>query len=344
MGILPMRYRLRLNNANMPTRPTARLFLVLAVILTGSIVAFVATRDNHATAQPKAIATAPAQEQSGPTNPDVQTLIDHATSGRGAKTEHDASRLPSDLAAADFRRLLAFSIGKRPEKLDSPSWDVVVNDIWNALRRQKSYPPEFAAELIAYFRAPATTDVLKDYAIQHLGSWISADLSADEGETDLAVRKQILAFLAEATRLRDKSYAGTALYALDRAILKGGAAEEANPALAPIKASFVAPLQDAALALLRDSNASTLARISAFQIALERQDARALALSRQIATDASAPPMLRASAIACLGRIGAPSDIDVLAPIARNCTDTRLLGALKPAMENLSKPQAPAGS
>ena len=342
MGILPKRSPPGLNKTNMPTRPTTRHLLLLAVVLAGGVVAIVATRSKPTAAQMPAVARPAAP--TGPLNPAAQALIDHANGGRCHEASVAAESLPADLALDDFRRLLAFSLGHQPKNLTSQAWDVVVNDIWEALRRQHSYPPEFASELVAYFRAPSTTDVLKDYAIQHLGGWLSSDLPAGAGENDLAVRQQVLSFLVEASGMRTKTYSGTALYALDRSIRPGGAAEEACPALGPIKAACIAPLQDAALALVNDASASTHARISAFQIALERRDLRALASARKIAADPAVPPMLRASAIACLGRIGAPSDLEILAPIARNCTDPRLLCALKPAMESLSKPQAPAGS
>jgi hypothetical protein len=314
---------------------------LLAAVFVGVAAALVLARGKRppeAAGAARVAARPPAP--AGPVNPAVQALVNHAEAGRWHDAEVAAEKLPDNLALDDFRRLLVFTLGSRPERLDSPSWDVVVNDAWNALRRQKSCPPEFAGELIAYFRAPGTTGVLKDYAVQHLGAWISADLPAGEGEKDPATRREILSFLLEVAGMRSEPYSGTALYSLDRGTAKAGAAEDADPAVGELKAHFVSPLRDAALALASDSSASALARISAFQILLERGDSRGLVPARQVAADAKAPPMLRASAIACLGGIGAPSDFDLLAPIAKNCSDPRLLGALRPAMGKLSKARA----
>lgn len=281
-------------------------------------------------------------ESAGPLNPAVDSLIEHAAAGRGHQAEVDAETMPQDLVFHDFRRLMWFSFGPCPEKLPPGKWNVVVNNIWNALRLQKTPPPEFAQEMMNFFRNPATTPVLKDYAIQHLGGWVESDLPAGEGEADPAMRREILSFLLDVAGMKKEAFAGTALYSLNGAIQPSGSDE--NTDIGKLNASFVGSLKDAALALVRDSAASPLARISAFQIVRKHKDLRALPSARQVALDDSAPPMLRASAIACLGKLGAPSDLDLLSKVAAGCTDTRLLSALKPAMECLSQSPPPAGT
>ena len=328
-------------------RPTFRSTMLVAALLTGTGVVFLCARKSGDGSAPqiasRAVAPVTVQEKGQIITPAVQALINHATNGDGHQASTDAERLPNTLSTLDSGRLLTFTLGPCPEKMENAGWAVVVNDIWNTLRRQEIAPVEFAHALIQFYRSPDTTVVFKDYAIQHLGAWISADLPEGEGEPDPAVRGEIHKFLVEAIGMHSQTYSGTALYALDRAIQKGGAAQQGDPALVALKASYIASLQDGAIALLRDEAAPDQARMSGFQIALERRDPRALEPARRIAVDPAAAPLLRASAIACLSKIGEASDFELLAPIAKNCSDKRLLGALKPALEHLSKPTRPDG-
>lgn len=327
----------------MSLHPSTRNLLLVAAALAGIGVAWVCTHKTHESPQ-KSLATAPSPSDTGTTDVAVRELMDLAINGGGHATAAAAEKLPDSLNPGDSRILLAFSLGPRPEKLDSASWDVVVNNIWNALRRQKTPPPEFACELMRFFRAPSTGYVLKDYAVQHLGGWLDSGLPEGEGEPDPAMRKVVLAFLVEVAAMHGEGFSGTALYALERAIRPGGADEMSDPMLAAMKTSFVSPLQDAALALVNDKATAPPAQISALQILIAGKDLRGLHSARRIAVDSSAPPMLRASAIACIGALGAGADLALLNAIAMGCTDDRLLAALRPALERISKNEPPAGS
>ncbi len=257
-----------------------------------------------------------------PLHPSVLDLLQKGGSGDLQGALVAAEKLSPQLSPSDSAALLQWTTGPRPEKLYDDAWFGLVNDVWNALRRQRAPAPELAPALIAFFRDPATPYVLRDYSIQHLGSYLEDDFA----KLDTTQRNAILNTFLQAASMRSQGFAGTALYSL----------QSLRPQLSKDSPAFAENLAQAALALLADPAANKLARISAFQIAIENADPRALIHARRIAADPSGEPMLRAPAIAYLGRLGTSEDANLLKSIHDGCSDRRLLGALNPALAKLA--------
>ena len=257
-----------------------------------------------------------------PLHPELVAFLENAEAGEIQAALLKVEKLNDKLSATDTEALLKWSVGPRPEKIDEDAWFALVNDSWNALRRQSSLVPGFAPTLAAFFRNPATPYVLRDYSIQHLGGHLEEDFA----KLDPAQRTTIFRALQDAAAMRGQGFAGTALYSL-----QGVKTQSAKDA--PTLGENLAQL---ALALLADPSANNLARISAFQIAIENADPRAAVHARRIAADTTSEPMLRAPAIAYLGRLGTPDDAKLLQSIHNGCSDRRLLGALNPALAKLA--------
>jgi hypothetical protein len=262
----------------------------------------------------------------------VLELISAARNGAGTNLPETAGALGGDLGAPSVRRLVAFAAGPRPPAVPLPVWAATVNEIWNALRAQRAAPPGLSSVLCAITRETSADAVLKDYAIQHLGAWMGAELGAGEGEPDLRVRRSVFELLHENALNRSVSRAGTALYSLERAAAPGGPGEAAMPGLRELKAEFAAKLAAAAAEAASDERACAHVRISAFQVAVRTMDRRVAPAARRVARDAAQLPLVRASAIACLGKLGGAPDVGLLESVARTSRDPRLAGALGPAI------------
>lgn len=201
----------------------------------------------------------------------------------------------------DERDALYYFIASRPDDADNL---VLKNDIMNALRDQRIPPPEFAETLIALFKDHSLGETTRDYIIQHLRPWY---------EDNPRDRHLILPVFFAALKESGGSIAGTALLALD----------SLSKEFPEVDAAKVAA---AAADMAGSTTDSPLVRISAVQIAAELLDdpraasamnpetvERTVETIRNLAaSDGDGSTALRVSAIAALGRVGAPDDAELL--------------------------------
>lgn len=268
-----------------------------------------------------AVSQMPDLKPAQPMSEETREMIEKGQIGELRPALLCAAQLSSRLSPSDSDALLQWTTGPRPEKLPEDSWAALVNDVWNALRRQKEPSPKLIFALAAFFARPQNPAVLRDYSLQHLAGCLDGTFLGLDAEG----AKTAVSALTNAAAMHDQSFAGTALYGLQEAIQKGTGAGAVKEDLAKV-----------ALAILADNGANDLARISALQIVMECADTRALQDARRIAADAARTPMLRASAIAYVGSMGAPQDLVLLQGIQSASSDRRLDGALGPAIAKLT--------
>lgn len=160
--------------------------------------------------------------------------------------------LSSSLSSEEISTLYQFlRENSIPDEMLLSGIRMLKNEIMNMLRSQTEDPDGLAGLLTELYNDDKQDDVIRDYAIQHLGAWCQ-EISGRKDEEVLAAYK----VLERAARMPD-SIAGTALIALHRL-------------------SEVAPYIDCAsvdalaLDLVSSSKTHRAARVSAIQVCSER--------------------------------------------------------------------------
>jgi len=125
---------------------------------------------------------------------------------------------------------------------------------------------------------------MRGYAVQHIAMWI------EKGKLDSGDRERLLGAVRTAAAEVDKPSVGGAGLIAFRAVGDGGEAGAL------------------AMKALCSKNACAESRISAFQVCAELGVSAALEPARAAVADASAPTILRMSAIAALARLGGADD------------------------------------
>lgn len=211
------------------------------------------------------------------------------------------------------------------------SWWVVVNEIMEQLRLNAIAPDRYSKEMLAIIRSPAAPEVLRDYAVQHLGQWVTprgSELGRPSEQNPELVREtaETLVHLVTDPKIGHTTIPGTTLMVL--VDMKSGGFPDGilSPALEELHPWFEATING-------KNNTKNITRISAINsigmLGLEnfRDDVRTLVSND--AEDAS----IRLSSIAALGQIGEQSDLEVLQVIAHS--DSKFSYAAKSAIENL---------
>ena len=128
----------------------------------------------------------------------------------------------------------------------------IKNDLIEWLEDQRPPIESLTSTLVALSEDPAQPDVIRDYAIQHMGSW--AELL---NESTVPWQSGALVELTEqlwvATDLKEHSFAGTALLSLRR-----------------LKGELSARIQQRAKEILENSEYSSLSRATALQLFADR--------------------------------------------------------------------------
>lgn len=194
----------------------------------------------------------------------------------------------------------------RPSELNG-----IKNDVVTMLLRQEQPPESLVGHLLNGFRSDSSDEAWRDYCLQFLPK---AHATFARSET----REKILQTLWEATEEKKSTFAGTALLGL-RTI------KNVTP-----DAVDVEQLEDRAFEIARDPAVSMPSRISAIQVCGD--EAAAMDFVRAIAIDPSANALLRASAIAKLGRSPSDADRRLLEGLA-TAADVRLRIAARAALE-----------
>lgn len=213
------------------------------------------------------------------------------------------------------------------------NWWVVVNEIMEQMRIQAIAPERYTPELLVILRNPAASEVLRDYAVQHLGQWVTPrgkDLGYPYEQDENLVKETAETFesLVQDPTLANSSIPGTTLLVLVD-MKEGGVSQEIIvPVIERLDPWFAAVLsgQISTGPLTRISAISAIAML---RLVEHRPSIRALAQSEDI------DPSLRLNTIAALGLIGDTSDFATLDAIADS--DSRFRYAALAARKTLKK-------
>jgi hypothetical protein len=216
-------------------------------------------------------------------------------------------------ALEEFLSATAAAVGVTDEELNT-----LKNEAGMVLLAMRELPPDLCSQLRAMAADPAQNPTWRDYCVQFLGSGFPRWSAAD--------RQATARYLVEVVEKERGATGGTALLAL------------AYHAQAPeIGEQRVGAL---ALAALRDATYGEGGRISALQVCALLGLVAALPEARALAASATAPALLRGSAIAALGALGDRSDEATLQSLVAS-TDLRLripaVAALKRIEQRFSK-------
>ena len=211
------------------------------------------------------------------------------------------------------------------------NWWVVVNEIMEQMRKQAIGPERYTGAMLAIIRDANAPEVLRDYAVQHLGQWVTprgADIGYPSEQDSQLVKEtvQTLGDIVSDSTLAHTSIPGTTLAVL--ADMKAGALSEAA------LTSVIEDLQPWFTRTISGNNSvSKVTRISAIN-AISMLDLQQHApVIRQLAESDQTDPSIRLNSIAALGSIGQQEDLPILKTIANS--ETRYRHAAKAAINKL---------
>lgn len=220
----------------------------------------------------------------------------------------------------------------QPTAGQEQSWWVVVNEIMEQMRIHAIGSDRYGKELLSIMRDHTSPEILRDYAVQHLGQWVSprgAQLGQPSEQDPEIIREtaETLAMLAMDTDTTHTSISGTSLMVL--VDMKGGGVskEVIDPVIASLQPWFAATLAGS-------NQAGKITRISAINaVGMLHLDAF-LPQIRTLAISENMDSSLRLNSIATLGLIGQPSDMETLETIAKS--DIRFQYAAQTALQKLT--------
>lgn len=242
-------------------------------------------------------------------------------------------RLGRDLSAAQQRLLGEWIRGNKPEHLDDGSWHWLVNDVMDALCRQKEPMSGMSDAFILMSTDPKMDIVLREYAIQHLVDRLQPLNSGEAFERDAKKRQMILSTIMDAAREQSGNLAGTATLALNNILHRQEQSVLSKEQIsAPLKPE---ELQSLVINVASSPAISIPSKITALQICAERGFRNSLPVARKLASDEKEAVSIRLSAIALLGSLGTSEDVFLMESL-RSGVNPRLTRAIDPALEKLS--------
>jgi len=308
---------------------------VLLLVVAGGLTYWQIARDKD---KPSAIESTSAAEPGSPGYPRGRT------ESRVDFTKLTDNSVRWELRVDMLRRMEASQLGRKdvetlfellhhqPDPGNEEHWWVVVNEIMEQMRLQAIGSDRYGREMLAIVRDADAPEVLRDYAVQHLGQWVTPRGAAlgHPHEQDTAITREAaetFAMLAMDPSIEHTSVPGTALMLLVD-MNSGGVDEEIiNPVIESLQPWFAATLDGR-------NQTGKITRISAINaigmLELETFHPDILAM----ATDENADPNLRLNSVAVLGQIGGVSDITTLETIA--ATDNRYYHAARAALEKIN--------
>jgi hypothetical protein len=249
-----------------------------------------------------------ARQTPPPLHPVVAKIVSEGSGTPYLKLNYVIKEIPVDLAEQDVEALITFITGPRPAVFTEGEWGSLTNDIQEALGVQAVPNEKVARAFIATFRDEARTQLMRDYALQHIGGFgiYLVHTRHTRDHTLPPFFEGLTGELIAATSDPSKPWAGTALNLLDgllraaeyRAVDVPGVSAESLTRLAlPIASNEKSPLN---------------ARLPALQLASRRGSVEALDLARQILADSSSPLMLVQASAAAIGQLGGTDDLPIL--------------------------------
>jgi hypothetical protein len=194
-------------------------------------------------------------------------------------------------------------------------WYVLANDIMAMIHNHETDPHRFSLQFRGLLQATHQPDVIRDYAVQHLVTWLNPT-STQAGATRLPAASpemaaDVLDALASAAidpSLAQSTIPGTTLMMLVD-LVRSDSGVDCTHAVATLKPWLLQALQDG-------SALSNPIRVSAVSAAGVLAPKEFRPLIRNIAYLETAGSSLRLPAIAALGQIGEQADIAKLRAIA----------------------------
>lgn len=208
----------------------------------------------------------------------------------------------------------------------------IKNDVLDVLLMQEKLPQGIGSMLVEMYHDKTYDVMWRDYCVQFMSSyyetrWLSGK-PTDQRNRRLLRRMQteqqaIMAAYRDALTETASTIAGTALIGLD--------------ALSERDEGIIAPdeVAKAAVEMLGNPTIAEPARISAFAVAASHGVADALPEARIIAQTGETIPV-RMAAIALLGKLGTPADVELLSALAWNA-EPRLKRLVESAIESLQQ-------
>ena len=252
--------------------------------------------------------------------PDVSAAIavvcgkDRASANR-YEARNDALRSIArrrDLSAGDVAALMAY-VASGKGALHPAREAALRNDVLNLLRDQEPVPTSLPGLLVDIVRKGRHDATLVDYAIQHLGA-LQRDLR------DVEMVRRVRNALFDAASGIEKTYAGTALYALADARAMTDAESGRLRRLTSVACS---------------PRANPLVRLSAFQLAGQRGYREVLPDVRSVLRGDRRDAVADTVAVGTLGLLGEASDVALIESFAAK-GGSRLAGSCAAAIERIN--------
>ena len=207
--------------------------------------------------------------------------------------------------------------GERPEH-----WYVIANECMEQLRRHDPDNERFSSSLLRLLHDPHQPLVLRDYAVQHLVTWLNprsqqakmqaADPAQPAPQPTPEITARVLQALVAATTdpaLEQSSIPGTTLMMLVDLVRSPGEVD-CRQAIATLKPWLTQALQDG-------STLSTPVRVSAVQAAAVLAPLEFRPILRRLAYHENGQSSLRLPAIAAIAHCGEAADLGPLQQIVR---------------------------
>jgi hypothetical protein len=291
-------------------------YLLLAVF---GVAGFVAWKNLNSPAPTRATAEVPFLAPLSPrrASPQFSRLIFLTDASQPYQVRIDQFRnILVDGCSEPELRFLYQLLEKAPPASELPEhWYVLANDIMVMIHTHETDPQRFSSQLIGLLNAPHQPEVIRDYAVQHLATWLNP-VSSQAGATRLPaaspeIAAEVLASLAAAVTdpaLAQSTVPGTTLMMLVN-LTRSNSGVDCTQAIATLKPWLGEALQDG----------STLAnpiRVAAVSAAGILAPGEFRPLIRSIAYQENGGSSLRLPAIAALGLAGEEQDLAKLRAIA----------------------------
>lgn len=240
-----------------------------------------------------------------------------------------ARQIPESLGQEDTAALFA-AMDHTPRSGGEEDWYVILNEIMEQMRRKGVGSDQYAAKLGSIITDSSRTEVVRDYAIQHLALWIApGNPEQVPHEQNPASVAQSLSHIASAIQDPTASHTsipGTALLAL----------ANISPSLpAETVAATWASLQPYLQSVISGGASPKLStRVSAIQAVSLTGQQPYLPAIRSFAASETADPSVRLSSIASLGHYASPEDQALLETLATG--GTRYKYAARSALQSLT--------
>ncbi|MFT3992210.1 MAG: hypothetical protein QM680_12455 [Luteolibacter sp.] len=246
-----------------------------------------------------------------PLSPVVRRIVVDGPSTPYLKLNYVIKELSVRLVQPDIDALLQFITQPKPGAFSEGEWGSLTNDIQEALTVQNVPNEKVAGVLIATYRDPSRSQLMRDYALQHIGGFaihlVHTRKSANHPPPEFF--DSLVSELIAAASDSSKPWCGTSLNLLD-GLLR--AAEYARIEVRGVSAERLCAL---ALPVVKDENAPLNARLPALQLLSRHRSPQSVEMARGILSEGDSKLMLVQSACAVIGQTGDLSDLPLLQKI-----------------------------